>query len=290
MPATRSDSLCRSSPGPADRSWCRTPRRRPGTGPGSRRSPPPRRRRTRSTARSGADRTTRSARGSPSGPAARRGVSSMAAPMRRRMSMMARRVGFVLTPSRRSSASGWIERGDQPERRAGRVGGDGLVEAAAPGRAVEGDGVRAVRSDRSPTATPAGAQHPLGVVAGRDRLGHASSSPSAASAASRIADLTWALGTAVRWSMARRRAAPVIASGSRVPPSPARDPRAHRAQRLRDPRHRAPPERGVAVEDRGQRRARRGARRAGGRSSRSCRSRAPASGSVSASPPGDTTR
>ncbi len=42
--------------------------------------------------------------------------------------------------------------------------------------------------------------------------------PAAARAASRIADLTWALGTGVWWSMGRRRAAPVISSGSREPP------------------------------------------------------------------------
>ena len=61
--------------------------------------------------------------------------SSMAAPMRRRMSMMARRVGFVLTPSRRSSASGWIEAAtSQKAAPDGSAGTVSSMAATGPGR------------------------------------------------------------------------------------------------------------------------------------------------------------
>ena len=77
-------------------------------------------------------------------------------------------------------------------------------------------------------------------------------SPPAASAASRIADLTWALGTAVRHAIGESRARPVISSGRSVPPPRPAIVGAHRGQRLGHPAHRPPAERGVAVEDREQ--------------------------------------
>ena len=65
----------------------------------------------------------------------------------------------------------------------------------------------------------------------------------------------------------------MIASGSSVPPPRPANPAPIRRERLGDAAHRAPAERGVAVEDREQRRDRRGRRRRGGSSSRSCHSR-----------------
>ena len=86
--------------------------------------------------------------------------------------MMARRVGFVLTPSRRSSASGWIA--PATSQKAAPDGSDGTVSAIAAGsdRAVEADGVGAVGPGRLLDGDAPRAEHPLGVVAGRDRLGH----------------------------------------------------------------------------------------------------------------------
>ena len=66
--------------------------------------------------------------------------------------------------------------------------------------------------------------------------------------------------------------------------------RAHRAQWFDDTSHRTASQRRVAVEDRGQRQAGEHARRSAAGSSRSCRSRGVASGSVSPSAPGETTR
>ena len=116
--------------------------------------------------------------------------------MRLRMSMMARRVGFVLTPSRRSSASGWAAAGDEPEGRAGRVGGHGLGDRGGQHRPVEAHGVGAVWPVVSSTAMPRARS--IRSVWSRVAIDSVTAvSPSAARPASRTADLTWALGTGV---------------------------------------------------------------------------------------------
>ena len=86
--------------------------------------------------------------------------------------MMARRVGFVLTPSSRSSASGWIDAGDQPERGAptGSAGTVSSTAATAVGPATR-DGVARRRRGALVDGDAARAEHALGVVAGRDGLG-----------------------------------------------------------------------------------------------------------------------
>ena len=84
--------------------------------------------------------------------------------------MMARRVGFVPTPSRRSSASGWIEPGDQPEGGARRVAGHGLVDRGDGCRPSRPTMWRAVGCRRFAHGDAARPEHPLGVVAGRHGL------------------------------------------------------------------------------------------------------------------------
>ena len=111
--------------------------------------------------------------------------------------MMARRVGFVLTPSSRSSASGWIAAGDQPERGRRRVGRDGLVDGGDgrwPGDAhgVPSVGGRALVAPATPRARSIRSVWSRVATASVTQV-----SPSAARPASRMADLTWALGTGV---------------------------------------------------------------------------------------------
>ena len=242
----------------AESASCRSPRRRPGTGSGSRRSPPPRRRAPRSTARSGADRTTRSASGSPHAVvrAAAATVSSMSAPIARRMSMMARRVGFDADVARGvSSASGWIAPATSQNAAAETIGRDRSRRSRAPPPAPSTRTVcRAVGRrrlvDRRRPAPAASA--PCG-RASRPPRGPSSRRRPAAPA-SRIADLTWALGHRRRRSVIGAGSdRPVIASGRRVAAARPCERRAHRAQRLDDTGHRPAAERGVAVEDREQR-------------------------------------
>ena len=90
--------------------------------------------------------------------------------------------------------------------------------------------------------TPA-AQHPLGVVARRNRLDHGRL-PSAKSPASSTQDFTWALATGSSYSIARS-GRPSIASG-RCPS--AVDTRTHPGERLGDPGHRPRGQRFVAPE------------------------------------------
>ena len=243
----------------------------------------------RSMARSSADRTTRSASGSPSAPpVAGRSCSSMSAPMRLRMSMMARRVGFVLTPSSRSSASGWIapatsqnaaaEDRTAPSRRPRpRPSGRRRAPCAAPsGSAPSSTATPRARSMRSVWSRVATAS-----------VTHVS--PSADSAASRIADLTWALGTGVSYVIGVRSERPVIAIGRRVAPArPASfAPISRSGSTIRPIGRRRSEASPSSTTNRSARRARRAS--AGG-SSRSCRSRGSPSGSTSASPPGEATR
>ncbi len=124
--------------------------------------------------RSWLDRTTRSARGSPSAPSrVAMAASPISAPMRLRMSMMARRVGFVLTPARWSSASGWIA--PATSQKAAADGSDGTESAIGrhPGRSLDGHGVLPVGAASLVHGHATGAEHPLGVVPGCHRLGHA---------------------------------------------------------------------------------------------------------------------
>ena len=84
--------------------------------------------------------------------------------------MMARRVGFVLTP-RGELGVGMDRAGDQPEGRARRVGRDGLGDRRGQhprrGATVWAPSGPVVSSDVDAPR----AEHPLGVVARRDRLG-----------------------------------------------------------------------------------------------------------------------
>ena len=111
--------------------------------------------------------------------------------------MMARRVGFVLTPSRRSSASGWIVAATI--QNAGADGSAGTV--SSNGSRVAGPARRdevpvAGRSRRSPDAA---GRHPLPCASRVATASETTVSPSAARAARRIADFTW------RWAPGWRR-------------------------------------------------------------------------------------
>ena len=152
---------------------CRGRPSRPGRGSGSRRWPRPRRpARARRRAASD-DRTTRSAIGSPtpsSGPA-RCGRSSMSAPIERRMSITARRVGLTPTSAERELGVGMDRAGDQPERRRRDVARDPFRRPSAtdtPPSTVHGDApIRRILALDRHAPRP---QHPLRVVARGDRL------------------------------------------------------------------------------------------------------------------------
>ena len=112
-----------------------------------------------------------------SAPVPSTGVSVMSAPIARRMSMTARRVGFTPTPRSVRSASGWIAAGDEPEGCSRHVAGNALVDRRHRSPSLHRDrhcslpatglGRRQVlRPDRDPSSP----QHPFGVVARRDRL------------------------------------------------------------------------------------------------------------------------
>ena len=218
MPAIRSDSLCRSSPAPRMRvvpvataaasARIGISSMAAATSVGET-----------STAWRSLERTMRSASGSPSAPpSAGRSRISIRAPMRPRMSMMARRVGFVLTPSRRSSASGWME--PATSQNAAADGSPGTMSSMARGVAgpVRVTTWRPRASVDSRTATP----RARSIRSVWSRVATASVtvvSPSAARAASRIADFTWALGTGVSYAIGERRERPRTVNGRSVAPS-----------------------------------------------------------------------
>ena len=135
--------------------------------------------------------------------------------------MMARRVGFVLTPSRCSSASGWIDAATS--QNAAAEGSAGTVSSMAA--TVDGPATRTVcrPSGAAPSSTATPRARSIRSVWSRVATASVTHvSPSAARPASRIADLTWALGTGVSYVIGSSGAWPVIASGSRVaPPRPA---------------------------------------------------------------------
>ena len=110
--------------------------------------------------------------------------------------MMARRVGFVLTPSSDSSASGWIDAATS--QKAAADGSAGTVSAMA--LTLAGPASRTTCRPRSSivavTSTPR-ARSMRSVWSRVATVSVTLVSPSAASAASRIADLTCALGTGV---------------------------------------------------------------------------------------------
>ena len=113
-------------------------------------------------------RTTRSASGSPrsSSPAAPTGRTSISAPIRRSRSMIARRVGFVPTFRRVSSASGWIAAATSQNAAPEMSPGTRWSSGADAGRAVDCVDGAAVGEVLRPHGDAAGAEHPLGVVAG----------------------------------------------------------------------------------------------------------------------------
>ena len=120
----------------------------------------------------------RSASGSPASRSRSRparpatGRSSMRRPSARSRSMIARRVGLTPTPARASSASGWIAPATSQKRGGRRIRGHGLADRPH------------CRPPSTLTATPPPAssvpahahaprpEHPLGVIAGGDRLAH----------------------------------------------------------------------------------------------------------------------
>ena len=290
MPAIRSDSLWRSSPAPRKTDVpSATAAARPA--PGSRRSPPPCRRAT--GRRPGAGSTAR--RG-------RRGARRSASPGGLAVALLDRGAhppqevddgtpGRVdAHAARRSSASGWIAAGHEPEGGRRRVGRDASRSiAAGQDRAVEPHGVRAVGPGRllARRRRARGASAPCGRGSRRPRS--PPSRPRRARPASRIADLTWALRDRRVERIGVRRARPITgAAGACRRPGP-RTPRPSRAAARR-----CGPSGGG-----GARRRRRGRRTAAGRRGRRRRaagvvpelpqSRTPA-GSRSASPPGETTR
>ena len=218
MPAIRSDSLWRSSPAPRivvvplARGRGQTEDR------GSRRS---RRRRLRARDRSpwsADERTRRSTIGSPASSGAASvalgasptRVSSMSAPIVRSRSITARRVGFAPTPRSVRSASGWMAAATSQNAAADTSPGTrssiactvrppSIVIATAP--SARPDASSSSRSVR--TAIP----RARSIRSVWSRVATASRTvvePSARSPASRIADLTWALGTGVRRSTAQR--------------------------------------------------------------------------------------
>ena len=147
--------------GAADRRRARAPAPRPGTGSGSRRS---RRRRRPGRGRSPAARSSgpcRSAMRLADAvvrlPSPRPAAPSMSAPIARRRSMTARRVGLTPTPRSVSSASGWIAAGDEPERGRRHVARDPLVDRShrrPPSRLIHAPPRPSPAAARSRPATP----------------------------------------------------------------------------------------------------------------------------------------
>ena len=168
--------------------------------------------------------------------------------------MMARRVGFVLTPSRRSSASGWIAAATS--QNAAPDGSAGTVSSTRRDRGRAGQPDR--RGGRRPpsprrTATP----RARSIRSVWSRVATASVtrvSPSAASARQQDRGLHLGAGNGRRVVDGReRRPARHGQRQQRVAAARPANDGAHRAQRLHDAAHRPAPERRVPVEDREQR-------------------------------------
>ena len=128
----------------------------------------------RSIARSSLDRTVRSASGSPTPSSSgrrRSRVSSIRAPIRRSRSTTARRVGFTPTP-RSVELRVRVDRpGDEPERGRGHVGRDPFVDGSHAYPSLDTPGRPRPSLDRLVRDRhPARPEHPLGVIAGGDRL------------------------------------------------------------------------------------------------------------------------
>ena len=291
-------SLWRSSPAPRIGVVPLAPGSRPGRGPGSRRSPRPRRRRPMLDGLEPArpDRQVGdAARPSPSSGRPPAGRSSMRAPIRQQQvdDRPASRVDA--DAPRVSSASGWHRarrrartrprrRRRAPARRAPHAS----TSLDAPGRRPAAIGARA---RPCPPATPRARsiRSVWSRVATDSRT--VVTAVRAGAPASRIADLTWALGHGVRVARSPRSGVrrPTVTGGRELSPA-GLERRAHAAQRIDDTGHRTASQRCVAVEDVASPADRPGRRP----SSRSVvpelpQSRTP-SGSTSPTMPGDPTR
>ena len=176
-------------------------------------------------------------------------------PSRRRRSMIARRVGFTPTPRRVSSASRMDRPGDEPER-GRRDDPRGRVSSTAR----TADRLRStVQATGAPSAAVASSDRHARVPAACARCDRASRptpgtvvAPSAARPASRMADLTWALGTGVVIVDRPERGVADHGHGRQGVAPAGVDLGAHRAQRLDDTGDRTAAQRSVAVEDGGQ--------------------------------------
>ena len=167
------------------------------------------------------ERTRRSAIGSPLSPSAwsaraRRGVSSIRAPIRRNRSMTARRVGLTPTDRTVSSASGWIAAATS--QKAAADTSPGIRSSSARTRKPP------VRLHATPSPEPSSDCRSTGTPLARSirsvwsRVPTDSRTverPSARRAARRIADFTWALGTDVVTSIARSGVRPDTVRGGR---------------------------------------------------------------------------
>ena len=173
IPAIRSDSLWRSSPAPRMTVVPGRGRRRRGTGPGSRRWRRPRRPDRGRSPRSVDERTTRSASGSPtpsSGSVVRDGRSSMSR-AHRAQDVDDRAAGRVDADVAQGQLGvGMDGAGDQPEGRRRDVARDPLVDRVHRHPSLHRPGDRPVRRVRPLDRHAPRPEHPLRVVARRDRL------------------------------------------------------------------------------------------------------------------------
>ena len=189
------------------------------------------------------------------------GRSSMSAPIARRMSMTARRVGLTPTSRSVSSASGWIAPATSQNAAAETSPGTRSIDrlhrrpSFAPSTATAPSGRPRARPARPAPAASA----PCG-RASRPPRGRSSAPPLAARPAG-SADFTCALGTGVVKSIARSGVRPTTVRGGRESFASAVEHRAHRAQRLDDTSDRTAAQRRVAVEDAGHRQPGEDARR-----------------------------
>ena len=193
----------------------------------------------------------------PGRPAARRrrrrarrrgGRSSMSAPIERRMSMTARRVGLTPTSWMTSSASGWTAPATSQNAAAETSPGtcSSIAATALP------PSLSRPPSHRPPSVRSTGTPRARSIRSVWSRVATASRTvvrPSARSPASRIADFTCALGTAVVYSIARSGVRPTTVSGGRESLRRPWSVGAHRAQWFDDTSDRSAAQRIVAVED-----------------------------------------
>ena len=237
--------------------------------------------------RSSLERTTRSAFGSPTPSSTTPSSPVISAPIARSRSITARRLGLSPTSRIVRSASGWIARGDQPERRRGHVAGDAFIDCSHATPSFNAPGDAAARLILASDVDAACSQHPFRVI---PRPHQFPNGGSALGAKRREQDRRLDL-------RARDRRLVVHGSERRVPDdgewrqrvgSSGVQHRAHRAQGPDDTGHRTPSQRGVAVQDGVHRRAPRACPRRGACSSRSCRSRGSRPAPSSPSTPGES--